>query len=456
MSRGFLLLFIIGVYFPFAAQLLAANTPLAQQWVQRFHATARGDNAPNDMVLDNKDNVIVTGYVLSTNGPSDADFVTLKYSSSGVPLWTNYYDGPGHDWDQAMAVALDHSGKVFVTGISIGAASNYDYATIAYSKNGLPLWTNRYSSQTNDDNEAEAIAVDHTGAVYVSGFSVNQSFQYVTIKYSNTGVPIWTNYLTAAQDTIIDPRVFLAFGKNGAVLLSGTAMGATTGLDYVTVAYSSAGIPLWTNYFNGPGNQEDHLAGVATDKRGNVFVTGVSYANNTGYDFATIAYSAIGKPLWTNRLDGPADGSDFATAIAVDAKGDVFVAGDTPLVPGANPSYGIVAYSNAGIPLWTNFYTAATNDDQVADIATQANRSVFITGSSLASGTGFDYATVEYSVTGVPISTNRYNGPVNDTDAPIAIAVAVNGSVFVTGFSTGTNGGTDIATIKYAPMRRGH
>jgi hypothetical protein len=56
----------------------------------------------------------------------------------GVPLWTNLYDGAASGDDYAYAIAVDTSGKVFVTGTSDGGDSNHlDYATVAYSSTGL-------------------------------------------------------------------------------------------------------------------------------------------------------------------------------------------------------------------------------------------------------------------------------------------------------------------------------
>jgi hypothetical protein len=60
---------------------------------------------------------------------------------------------------------------------------------------------------------------------------------------------------------------------------------------------------------------------MAVDSAGNVFVTG--YNDQT---YGTVAYSNSGGPLWTNRFKS-LDGQDSATAIAVDANGNVFVAG---------------------------------------------------------------------------------------------------------------------------------
>ena len=55
------------------------------------------------------------------------------------------------------AVAVDGSGNVFVAGNSI---------VVGYSSSGMALWTNRY------DGEASALAVDGNGNVFVTGSSV--------------------------------------------------------------------------------------------------------------------------------------------------------------------------------------------------------------------------------------------------------------------------------------------
>ena len=63
-----------------------------------------------------------------------------------MPLWTNRYKGTGNRDDGALALAVDGTGNVFVTGYSGDSLSFRDYATIKYSGAGVPLWTNRYNS----------------------------------------------------------------------------------------------------------------------------------------------------------------------------------------------------------------------------------------------------------------------------------------------------------------------
>jgi hypothetical protein len=96
---------------------------------------------------------------------------------------------------------------------------------------------------------------------------------------------------------------------------------------------------------------------VAVGDSGNVFVT--------GFDYATTAYSGSGTALWTNRYDGPLNTDDKATAVAVDqSTGNVLVTGSS--LSGSHPDYATIAYSEAGVALWTNRYNGPANTGDVA------------------------------------------------------------------------------------------
>jgi hypothetical protein len=70
---------------------------------------------------------------------------------------------------------------------------------------------------------------------------------------------------------------------------------------------------LWANHYSGAANGLGDGRAIALDKTGNVFVTGNSAGSATTNDFATIAYSASGVVLWTNRYNGPAMVTTSAT-----------------------------------------------------------------------------------------------------------------------------------------------
>jgi hypothetical protein len=401
----------------------------------------------NPVAVDTSGNVIVTGPSIPLSGFGD-DYLTIKYSSAGVPLWTNRYDGPVNGYDTAVGVAVDGDDNVFVTGTSAGSGNCDDFATIKYSSAGVPLWTNRYDSPGNGCETAIAVAVSSNGNVYVTGSA--------TIAYSNLGEPLWTN--------VNGSGIFLsalATDSSNNVFVTGSSSDGGKP-DFVTLKYSSTGVALWTNRYDEPNYGYDAATSVAVDGDGNVFVTGRSTGSHNAADYATIKYSNAGLPLWTNRYNGTGDGYDEPAAVAVDSSGNVFVTG----VSRGNDSsddYLTIKYSNAGVPLWTNRYNGPGNgSDAASALVVDRSGNIYVTGKSDGINYNIDYATIAYSNAGVPLWTNRYDGAVggffSSTDFANGVALDTNGNVYVTGYSdrgSSIDGNNYIVTIKYAALTSG-
>jgi hypothetical protein len=413
-------------------------------WTNRYNGTANKGESASCIAVDNMGNVVVSGYSEGTG--TGRDYATIKYSAAGVPLWTNRFNGGSFDVVNAMG--LDSGGNVFVTGSSSG-----DYVTIKYSSGGISVWTNRYNGPDNNTDTATALTINTDGDVFVTGSSAGSgsSFDYATIKYSNAGVPLWTNRYNGPGNSSDEPYA-IASDSNGDVFVTGASTGSGSSQDYTTIKYSTTGVPMWTNRYNGPGNDWDQAEAVVVDASNRVFVTGFSTATNGHYDYATIAYSGGGVPLWTNRYDGTDHVRDSASAMAIDGSGTVFVTGTSE---GTNTAsdYVTIAYSNGGVALWTNRYDGigSVSDDAYA-IAVDAIGNVFVGGGSagLAGNVDLDYALIAYSNAGIPLWTNRYSGPAVRADYLTDIAVDTSGKVFVTGSSANTNNISDYATLAYS------
>jgi len=373
--------------------------------------------------------------------------------------WIATYNGPGNRWDFASAMAVDHMGNVYVTGKSDGTDMWADYATIKYDPNGDELWVRRYNGPGMYTDEASAIAIDDSGNVYVTGssYSVETNFDYATIKYDLNGNELWVARYTGPEDGEDYARA-IAVDGSGNVYVTGYIWNSGepfTRNDYATIKYDPNGNELWVRIFDGlsqPDFLYDEASAIAVDAYGNVYVTGRRAYGSIfayDYDYLTIKYDSSGNLLWARTYDGLGEDDDEALAITIDGSGNVYVTGASE-GDGTFYDYATIKYDPNGNPLWLRRYNGPENDgDQAGAIAVDGSGNVYVTGVSGGAGTMGDYATIKYDSNGDELWVSRYDGPGNATDWPSAIAIDGSGDVYVTGRSEGDWTGQDYATIKY-------
>ena len=163
-------------------------------------------------------------------------------------------------------------------------------------------WVARYNGPDNNMDNARKIALDAWGNVYVTGTSQNKngSINYITtVKYNAAGVQKWVARYTGLVKGDSYPYA-LTTDANGNVYVTGRSMGNNSSYDIATVKYDSSGVQQWVMRYNGTGNLNDVPGDLKVDTAGNVYVTGNSTGNGTGYDYATIRYS---QPVGINPIN---------------------------------------------------------------------------------------------------------------------------------------------------------
>jgi hypothetical protein len=154
----------------------------AQLWNQTLAGDAGQDYA-RGIALDNQGNVYIAGQTQGTlpsgsladnakaGKGSDVDAFVAKYSQAGDRLWVNQFGSSG--LDEAQAIAVDAAGKIYVTGettkpfLGGTAAGKSDAWMTVFDNNGIPTLGSQVG--TAKDDETYGITVDSTGNVYITG-----------------------------------------------------------------------------------------------------------------------------------------------------------------------------------------------------------------------------------------------------------------------------------------------
>lgn len=436
--------YILVFTFLFSINSVYAQT---QEWASIYTGPNTLPDVAKKVVTDNSGNIYVTGY--SHGGSSGNDYATVKYDQLGIEQWVKRYNGTGNSSDGATSMCIDNNGNIYVTGTSSGTSGSQveDFLTIKYNSAGDELWVKRYNGQGNNRDEAVSIAVDNNGNVYVTGWTMNGNFSdYATIKYDASGNEVWVKTFNNGYDDMPSAVVVDASGN---IYVTGFTTDITTSYDYLTIKYNTNGSIIWQKQFNRSGAAADTPYDMTVDAYG-VYITGSSELTFPLSEFTTVKYDTSGVLLWSKGYKGPVDSSNVAYSVTSDNSGNIYVTGSSAGSLTGNDC-ATIKYNSAGDLQWVQRYNGTGNSNDLGrDIITDAAGNIYVTGYGVENGFGIAYNLLKYNSAGVQQWVKTYNGAFDQNDFSYSVALDNSNNIIITGTSA-TNTSTGVyATVKYS------
>ena len=317
------------------------------------------------------------------------DAFVAKLNASGSALIYCTYLGGRND-DRALGIAIDSTGAAYVTGSTQSPnfpVRNAFQANLAGAKNAFvakltPTGNNlAYSSFLggNGSDVGNGIAVDAGGNGYITGDTTSTTFPVNSFeKTYQGGQDAFVAKVNAAGSALtyctylgggsIDHGAAIAVDSTGAAFVTG----GTSSTDFPVVNAMQAIIGggrnafiarlkadgsglLFSTFLGGSGGSTEYLEegqAIATDSAGNAYIAGVTASTNfpilgpeqstlDGWTDAFVAkVGSMGALIYSTYLGG--SGNDYACAIAVDSNGYAYIGGytyspDFPLVSASQP-----------------------------------------------------------------------------------------------------------------------
>ncbi|HWY38236.1 MAG TPA: SBBP repeat-containing protein, partial [Bacteroidia bacterium] len=261
--------------------------------------------------------------------------------------WSVTYNGSQNAWDESRLLYVDASGNSYF-GAYETTATNNDVAIFKYDALGNQLWKAGYNGGWNGIDWANAMAVDASGNLYVTGYVTDPLGTAMVIKFNSSGVYQWIAYFSSTSSD-----------EGAAIVTDGTYVYATSSdfvfshfnNDYITIKLDCSTGTLqtgWPQWFNGAANNYDVPTGIAIDNSSNVYVTGYSTNSSGNKDIATVAYTTGGVAIagWPAVYNGSGNGDDVPAQILV--KGATIYVTGYCTGSGTNWDMFTTAYTSAG------------------------------------------------------------------------------------------------------------
>jgi uncharacterized delta-60 repeat protein len=300
------------------------------------------------LVLQADGRIVVAGDSTMSVSPFGQDFAVVRYNTDGT-LDTTFGTGGvvltdfgASFFEEAFAVAIDSAGRIVVAGGSYTFATQRDFAVARYNPDGSldPSFNGDGRAITaisaNNFDVAADVAIQADDKIVVAGFA-DSNFAVARFNVDGTlDGSATTNFgglFAAATAVLIQP--------DGKVLAVGSTTSTTT-TDFALVRFNTDGTPDATFGINGHVMTDftatDVLTDVVLQADGRIVVTGRTFDQTNGDDFALARYEANGTLDATFGTAGIvrtdiATSSDEARGMAIQADGKIVVAGATAFGP---------------------------------------------------------------------------------------------------------------------------
>jgi hypothetical protein len=297
---------------------------------------------------------------------------------------------------------------------------------------------------------------------------------------------IWATYYGGTASTLGTNNSQCATDKAGNVYLAGFTRSstgiATSGSHQITlggtvdaflVKFNSSGVRQWATYYGG--SSDDIAEHCLADANGNIYLTGYTnsatgiattgaYQTSRGgnYDVFLTKFNSSGIRQWGTYYGGSAN--DYGYGLAADANGNIYVTGSTGSTTGiattgshqstnnGNQDAYLVKFNTSGVRQWATYYGGGSIEEG-ASCATDANGNIYVTGrtgsttgiattgshqATKGSTNSYDGFLVKFNSSGVRQWASYYGG--SSEDICNSCAVDVNGSVYITGYTSSSSG----------------
>lgn len=329
----------------------------------------------------------------------------------------------------ASATAIGPDGTVYVAGLTVVGEyplQDTDATLLKWSAGGDLLWARSWRGVA--DESAEAVAVDASGAAYVTGMTTSFGIEAFLLKFDAAGNLEWQRTWGGGRE---EGGEGVVVGADGGIYVTGVtqSFGTFPGAITFLLKFTPDGALVWERTWETPagGLPRD----IAASPDGGIYVGGLAYPRGFVAKFA-----ADGALVWdrTYLAPAPTGFTDFE-GLGATPDGGIVVVGS--FMPTFDQEVLIVRFAADGALLYERSWGGGSEEIGV-DAAVAADGTAYVVGETrtFSGGNHADLFILKVLPSGRAREARTWGGPMGDFGRTVAIGE--NGDLFVAG-SAGTS-----------------
>jgi sugar lactone lactonase YvrE len=353
-------------------------------------------NMPGGIALDASDNIYVT------NG--DQTLTIYPAGSNGNVAPSAMIAGSETDLNTRGGVALDASGNIYV-------ANNQSNTVTVYpaESNGNVAPSSTLGSANTGMVTPHGIAVDASGNIYVTNLNISA----VTVYPAGSGANVAPSATISGSSTDLNMPTGIALDGSGNIYVADSEGGESGA---VTVYPPGSNGEVEPSSIIAGSNTDLNPTAIAVDAGGKTYVAG-------GQEVTVYPAESYGNVTPSATITGSQTGLDHASAIALDASGNIYVANNSATALGSTVTV-YPAGSNGNVAPSSTIAGSNTGLDEPQGIAVDAGGNIYVTNYGSQQG-GNDSITVYAAGSNGNVAPSAtIVGPATQLAIPFGIAVS--------------------------------
>ncbi len=316
--------------------------------VKKIDPAGPGSYWINDIYKD-KNAISVSGSYLSQN--NDTCCIVAQYERDWHLKWYKTYHRPGLRTSRGISIFSGWKGT-FVCIETTDTLNVKDITIINYDSTGNVVWEKKMPESKKSREITSPIIHDLLGNTYFTGLEVtpDDKKSIFFAKYWSDGETAWV--IKNKYPEISCARLKLTSKKLNQFVIGGVNEKTH---DFFFLRYDSTGKFMGQTQLETPDEKEETLADIKIDNSGNVYLTGTTRTEATGYNFLTVAYDSSDHLRWTAQFDGTSHRDDHPINLAIDDSANVYVTGYSANQNGTTDAV-LIKYDRQGNETWQRMH----------------------------------------------------------------------------------------------------